>query len=118
MTGCANGAASFDGLRMLNLESKGVNLSLSKDDGLRKMKTLTFDDLIFEIRESERRSTLEIIVDRDGSLVLATPPNAPPDKLEIFVEENIVWVYTKLEEKGTQARPRSPKEYVSGEGFY
>jgi predicted metal-dependent hydrolase len=50
--------------------------------------------------------------------VLATPPDVPLDELEAFVEKNIVWVYTKLEEKGAQARPRSPKEYVSGEGFY
>jgi predicted metal-dependent hydrolase len=82
------------------------------------MKTFTFDDLTFEVRESVRRSTLEIIVDRDGSLVLAAPPDVPPDKLEAFVTENLVWVYTKLEEKAAQAPPRSPKEYVSGEGFF
>jgi predicted metal-dependent hydrolase len=82
------------------------------------MKTFTFDDLTFEVRESARRGTLEIIVDRDGSLVLAAPPDMPPDKLEAFVAENLVWVYTKLEEKAAQAPSRSPKEYVSGEGFF
>ncbi len=34
-------------------------------------KTLSYKDLDFEIRESARRRTLELIVDRDGSLVLA-----------------------------------------------
>ena len=81
------------------------------------MKTLTLDDLTFEIRESPRRRTLEIIVDRDGSLVLATPAAVPMETLEQFVDENRVWIYTKLEEKQAQARPRSPREFVSGEGF-
>jgi predicted metal-dependent hydrolase len=82
------------------------------------MKTVTFDDLAFELRESAQRRTLEIIVDRDGSLVLATPPGVPAETLEQFVDENLVWVYTKLAEKEAQTQPKSPREYVSGEGFY
>jgi len=81
------------------------------------MKTITFDDLTLELRESPNRCTLEIIVDRDGSLVLATPPAVPPETLRQFVDEHRVWIYTKLEEKQTQARPKFPREYVSGEGF-
>jgi predicted metal-dependent hydrolase len=81
------------------------------------MKTVTFDDLTFELRESPQRRTLEIIVDHDGSLVLATPPGVPTETLEQFVGENLVWVYTKLAEKEAQARSRSPREFVSGEGF-
>jgi len=80
-------------------------------------KTVTFDDLTFELRESAQRRTMEIIVDRDGSLVLAAPPGVPAETLEEFVDENLVWIYTKLAEKEVQARPKSPREYVSGEGF-
>ncbi len=83
-----------------------------------KTLTLTVDDLNFEVRESARRRTMEIIVDRDGSLVLATPPDVPLETLEEFVEENRVWIYTRLLEKEAQARLKLPKEYVSGEGFY
>jgi len=81
------------------------------------VKTLTFDDLAFEVRESPQRRTLEIIVERDGSLVLATPPGVPPETLEQFVDENRVWVYTRLAEKEALAQPQSPREFVSGEGF-
>jgi predicted metal-dependent hydrolase len=81
------------------------------------MKTVTFDDLTFELRESGQRRALEIIIDRDGSPVLATPPGVPAETLEQFIDENLVWVYTKLAEKEAQARPKSPREYVSGEGF-
>jgi hypothetical protein len=81
------------------------------------MKTFEVDDLTFQIRESGRRETLEIIVERDGGLLLATPPDVPHEAMETFVTEHLVWVYTKLEEKAVQAR-RQPKEYVQGEGFY
>ena len=81
------------------------------------MKTLAFDDLNFQLRESDQRRTLEVIVDRDGTLVLAAPPGVPPEILEQFIEKNLVWVYAKLAEKEAQARPSSPREYVAGEGF-
>jgi hypothetical protein len=79
---------------------------------------LTVDGLAFEVRESERRTTLEIIVERDGSLVLATPPQVPEEELRTFVEEHLVWVHTKLQKKARQTRPRARKEYVPGEGFF
>ncbi|MDY7076964.1 MAG: SprT family zinc-dependent metalloprotease [Chloroflexota bacterium] len=82
------------------------------------IQTLTYNDLTFEIRPSSRRRTLEIIVDRDGSLVLATPPDVPQDALEQFIEDNLLWLYTKLAEKERQARPSVPRQYVTGEGFY
>lgn len=82
------------------------------------MKTVTFQDLTFELRESAQRRTLEIIVERDGDLVLATPPGVPAETLEQFIHENLVWVFTKLAEKEAQARPKSRREFVSGEGFY
>lgn len=82
------------------------------------MKTLVLDDLTFEIRESDQRRTMEIVVDRDGSLVLASPPGVAVEALEAFAEDNLLWIYTKLLEKEAQARPRARKEYVSGEGFY
>ena len=80
-------------------------------------KHITVDNLTFEIRESARRETLELIVERDGSLALATPPDVPTADLEAFVAANLVWIYTKLEEKAQQARPHRRKEYVTGEGF-
>jgi len=80
--------------------------------------TLVFEDLTLEVRESARRSTLELIVERDGSLILATPPNVPQATLEAFVEERSEWLYTKLIEKEQQARLHDPRQYANGEGFY
>lgn len=80
--------------------------------------TLIVEDLSFEVRRSDQRTTVEIIVDRDGSLVLAAPMEVPEQKLRDFVDDHLVWVYTKLEEKKTQTRPEARKEYVTGEGFF
>ena len=87
-------------------------------DALRSGRVLTVDGLTFEVRPSDQRTTIEIIVDRDGSLILAAPTEAPEEDLRAFVEGHLVWVYTKLAEKERQARPRARKEYVPGEGFF
>jgi len=81
------------------------------------VKSLTYEDLELEIRESARRRTLELIVDRDGSLVLATPPDVPVEVLERFVREKSEWIYLRLAEKESKAQPKVPREYVTGEGF-
>lgn len=51
------------------------------------MTTLTFKELSFELRESPRRRTVEIAIERDGSLVLVTPPHVPHEELERIVEQ-------------------------------
>lgn len=76
------------------------------------------DQLVFDIRESERRKTLEIIVDRDGSLVLASPPDVPEKEKRLFIEEKLIWIHNKLAEKDSLTQPKVEKEYVQGEGFY
>ncbi|MFW6082517.1 MAG: hypothetical protein ACOC8C_00540 [Chloroflexota bacterium] len=71
------------------------------------MRTIVFDGLEFEHRVSDRRTTLEIVVDRDGSLALATPPSVSKEDLVAFVEYHLVGVYTKLEEKVARVQPRA-----------
>jgi predicted metal-dependent hydrolase len=78
---------------------------------------LTVDDLTFEVRYSTRRKTLEIIVDREGDLVLAAPKNTDDRLLADFVREKKIWIYQKLVQKGELLKPQPRKEYVNGEGF-
>src|SRR5204863_385603 len=74
-------------------------------------------DLQFEVRRSDRRKTLEIIVDRGRGLVLATPKHASQKALATFVQDNRFWIYTKLARTEALHRPTAKKEFVSGEGF-
>lgn len=77
----------------------------------------TVGDLRFALKWSARRKTMEITVDRDGELVLSSPPGVSEAKLRKFVEEKRFWIYTKLAEKERLNRITPRKEYVDGEGF-
>lgn len=84
------------------------------------MTQLTIGDLTFELQHSDRRQTVGITVDRDGSLIIRAPADCPLDEIERIAREKRFWIYTKLAEKEQlqQAQPARSKEYVSGEGFY
>ena len=81
------------------------------------MTQLAVDDLTFEVRESSRRKTLEITVDREGELVIAAPRGTDEQLLRDFVIEKRLWIYKKLAEKTERRRLLPRKEYVNGEGF-
>ena len=82
------------------------------------MTTITFGDLCFELRHSAKRRTIGITVERDGHLILASPPEVPIEALEKVVDDRRFWIYSKLLKKESLNPPTSVKEYVSGEGFY
>ena len=79
--------------------------------------SLVVDGLAFELRRT-RRNTIGITVDRDGSLILRAPEDCPIELIEETARKKQLWVHTKLAEKSLLFRPRPPKEYVTGEGFY
>lgn len=80
-------------------------------------ETLAVDDLIFEVRRSTRRRTLEITLDRGGELRISAPPGVGDERLVAFVREKRFWLYTKMAEKETRQQPFGVREFVSGEGF-
>ena len=82
------------------------------------MTTVTFGDLSFKLRPSAKRRTIGITVERDGQLILSTPPQVPIETLEKVVNEKRLWIHSKLIEKESLNPPTPAKEYVSGEGFY
>lgn len=79
--------------------------------------SLVVDGLTFEVRRT-RRNTIGITVDRDGSLILRAPEDCPTQVIEQTARKKQLWVRTRLAEKSLLFRPRSPKEYVTGEGFH
>ena len=60
---------------------------------------LQVGDLLFSIRRSARRRTMEITVERSGNLVLSAPPEVSEAQLREFVLEKRFWIYTKMAEK-------------------
>ena len=82
------------------------------------MTSLRLGDLQFEVRRSDRRRTLGLTVERDGSLVLSAPPNVADARLERFAKQKRFWVYQKLAAKEALPAPLPTRQYVTGEGFH
>ncbi len=74
-------------------------------------------ELAFAVRESARRRTVGITVDRDGSLLLHAPAGCDPDALVRWAHSKRSWVYRKLAEKDLLLAPPQAKTFVTGEGF-
>jgi predicted metal-dependent hydrolase len=78
---------------------------------------LEVDGLWFEVRRSDRRRTMQITVERSGELFIVAPSKVVDQQLIEFVEEKLLWVHTKLEEKARLQQRAPDKEFVDGEGF-
>lgn len=78
---------------------------------------LSVDDLRFAVKRSSRRRTLQITVERDGSLLLSAPPEVDVTVLRDFVIEKREWIYTKLAEKERLQKQVPIRQFVDGEGF-
>ena len=78
---------------------------------------ITVGDLSFVVRESDRRRTVGITVDRDGSLLLHAPAGATPDAVAAWAWSKRGWVFRKLADKHLLLAAAPAKEFVTGEGF-
>ena len=78
---------------------------------------ITVGDLSFVVRESDRRRTVGITVDRDGSLFLHAPAGATPDAVAAWAWSKRGWVFRKLADKHLLLAATPAKEFVTGEGF-
>lgn len=69
------------------------------------------------VRERPTRSTMEITIERDGSLFVAVPDGTPDAPVRDFVDRKQDWIHRKLIEKADFLPVLPPKEIVDGEGF-
>jgi len=82
------------------------------------MNRFIIDDLSFAVRESPRRRSIGIAVERDNSLTLLTPPDTSPDVLRGIVLSKRTWIYQKLAARSLLAPAPAPKAFLDGQGFY
>lgn len=81
------------------------------------MSTLAVKDLCFDVRRSARRRALEIIVGRDGELILAAPSDVPEAVLLDFVRRKRMWIYQQLARQESFAPEAPRKAFTEGENF-
>ena len=84
---------------------------------LHDLPELVVDDLLFKVAPPRERKTIEIVVERDASLVLKAPPAVTVERATRFVNAKRQWVYRKLVEKDALSGPPIVKRFVEGEGF-
>ena len=81
------------------------------------LPALVAGDLVFTVAPPADRTTIEIVVERDASLVLKAPHGVTVERATQFVSARRGWVYRKLAEKDALTGPPIIKQFVEGEGF-
>ena len=84
---------------------------------LHDLPALVVGDLVLAVAPPSDRKTIEIVVERDASLVLKAPPAATVERARQFVTAKRPWLYRKLAEKDALTGPPVVKQFVEGEGF-
>ena len=78
--------------------------------------TRDHNDITYEVVRSRRR-TADIVIERDGRVLVRAPREVPPEKIEDIVEKKRYWIYKNLAEWRDLNATRVLREYRSGEGF-
>ena len=82
------------------------------------MESIAIKDLTIQVKRSVCRKTVELTVERNGSIILYAPESASMDKLEALIREKLLWMYQQRGRTEEELHLLPEKEYVSGEGFY
>jgi predicted metal-dependent hydrolase len=72
--------------------------------------------LDYEVIRS-RRATADIIIERDGSVLVRAPEWADDGQVATIVESKLYWIYQGLAEWRDLNASRALREYKNGEGF-
>ncbi len=80
------------------------------------MKDKKNNNISYEVVRSQR-STADIIIERDGSVLVRAPEWIDDEQVENIVESKHFWIYQSLAEWRELNATRVLREYKSGEGF-
>lgn len=77
---------------------------------------LSYKDIEYRLRKSERKTT-SIYIERDGSISVLAPEPFDQQKIEQVLERKRSWIYKNLAEWEDLNRTRIQRQYVNGESF-
>jgi predicted metal-dependent hydrolase len=80
------------------------------------MRAAQTNGVAYEVVRS-RRSTADIIIERDGSVVVRAPEWADDEQIDNIVTAKEYWIYQSLSEWRDLNATRVLREYKNGEGF-
>ena len=73
-------------------------------------------DISYEVIRS-RRATADIVIERDGRVLVRAPESIPDERIEDLIEAKLYWIYKNLAEWRDLNATRVLREYRNGEGF-
>jgi len=73
-------------------------------------------DITYEVIRS-RRATADIVIERDGRVLVRAPKSLPDERVEDLVEAKRYWIFKNLAEWRDLNATRVLREYRNGEGF-
>jgi predicted metal-dependent hydrolase len=80
------------------------------------MKATLDKDINYQIVRSHR-ATADIVIERDGRVIVRAPQKIPNERIEDVVESKRYWIYKNLAEWRDLNATRVLREYRNGEGF-
>lgn len=80
------------------------------------MSAMQDKDITYKIVRS-RRTTADIILERDGRVLVRAPESIPDERIEEMIEAKRNWIYQNLAEWRDLNATRVLREYRNGEGF-
>jgi predicted metal-dependent hydrolase len=78
---------------------------------------LSISALDIDVRRSERRQTIGLTVERDGSVTATVPQALSLAEVERQLRARELWLHSALARRASLAPVVPTKQYVSGEGF-
>src|SRR6185503_2064969 len=73
-------------------------------------------EIAYEVVRSHR-ATADIVIERDGRVLVRAPQKVPYERIEDMVEAKRYWIYKNLAEWRDLNATRVLREYRNGEGF-
>ena len=80
------------------------------------MKVSRNQDIMYGVVRS-RRTTADIVVERDGRVIVRAPAELPDEHIEDIIQSKQYWIYKTLAEWRDLNATRVLREYRNGEGF-
>lgn len=78
---------------------------------------MRLEDIDIAIEKTERRKTVSIFIERDGSVRVLAPVSATDDKIERAIKSKEYLIFSKLAKWKELNQGRVNREYVNGQSF-
>ena len=74
-------------------------------------------DIEYQLLPGSERTTTDIVIERDGTIVVRPPVNYTPEQADAVVESKRMWIYRNLAEWKDLNASAVAREWVNGETF-